>query len=752
MRRWGRTAALLLAIWCAAVLWTTVVWHVTPLYSVETDTIGEYIPAAQSLMLGHLPAEHYQSKGFGYPAALAAVSVLTGNDFFLAARLLNVACGVLGAAFAYLLFGAFLGAGVAWFVLAGLLLNPLYLRMTVEAGTDVPTFALLMAATFLFLRGSRPRTLFFAGLIAGWAVITRYNSAFLPLAGVVVLLSRRGALPVLRGAVQAAGAGAAMRAGNPAAAPGRWRNLAAYVTGLALPLGTWLILARSAGVNPLGGQNVQNMAYDIYGAGLTPEVFWPTTGARFHTFWDVVRYRPMVLAARLGANLALHCLTDAHKLLPLWLGLLALPGIVVGWWRRPGWKTMTLHLTLCYVVLALVFYLPRFGLYLLPFYLSGAVLLLLRGRTPGPRPLAARSRGATWFPALGVALLVGLILASGWRAVADLREALRDAPWETREAGLLLRELGQPGDRVMARKPNVAYFARMGYSPLPDVTVTNYADFIAAARASRARYLFFSAAEMVTRPQLGILSDTAVVLPGLRPIACRIFDRDRFYVLYELTNEATNPAMLQSAVIAALQSVTARRPELTSVRTQLAGQLLAAGRSRDALAELAISQQLDPRDLMCARMQIQAHEQLGEYEEEAVACERAIRLEPPTGWERARLGWARIQQRRFPEAIAALREALRLEPGNAQYAFHLGLAFYSNGESAAAVGCFEKVLELDPGQFAASLYLGHALRRQGDLQGALRALENARAATGPEARGLRALADTIRAEMGRSGS
>ena len=108
---------------------------------------------------------------------------------------------------------------------------------------------------------------------------------------------------------------------------------------------------------------------------------------------------------------------------------------------------MTLHLTLCYVVLALVFYLPRFGLYLLPFYLSGAVLLLLRGRTPGPRPLAARSRGATWFPALGVALLVGLILASGWRAVADLREALRDAPWETREAGLLLRELGQPGDR-----------------------------------------------------------------------------------------------------------------------------------------------------------------------------------------------------------------------------------------------------------------------------------------------------------------
>ena len=698
--RWDHAAALLVVTWGLAILWTTLAWHPTPFYSAESDTVGEYIPAAASLRLGQLEPARYQFKGIGYPAALAAASLLTGNDYYLAARLLNVVCGTLGAALAFLLFRAFLGSPAGWFVLAGLLLNPLYARMTIESGTDVPTFALLMAATWLLLCGRRPGASLLSGLVAGGAVVTRYNALFLPVAGAAVLLLRRQALPVLGGADA-----------GPAPYPTRDRmaHLAAYLGGLAVPLGIWFLLARSAGADPWGGQNARNMAYDVYGAGLTPEEFWSTTGARFHSFREVVSYRPAAFAARIGANLARHWLSDARELLPVWLGALALPGMVVGWWRRPGWQAMALHAALCYAVLALVFYLPRFGIYLLPFYLTGAVLLLRRWSGTPPEQ---RSRRTAMLARLGAATLVALLLASGVSAVAGIRSALRDAPHETRTAGLLLRRLAHPGDRVMARKPNVAFFAGMEYVPLPDVTVLGYASFLSAARSAGVRYLLVSPAEVATRPQLAMLSDTAVALPGLRRIACGQLGTEGFYVLYEFTPVPAEPALFQEAVITGLRGYVARHAGQAWSHTQLAGQLLAARRYREALTELQVAERLDPRDLVTARMQIHAHERLGEYEEEAAACRRAIGLESPDGWDRARLGWARVLQGRFLEAVAALDEALRLEPGNLEYAFRLGLALEGSGDTAAAIGRFRSVLERDPGHPGASLELTRALRRQ----------------------------------------
>ena len=707
---------MLLAVWLAAVLWTTLAWHPTPLYSVESDTIGEYIPAAQDLGRGVLSPAHYQSKGFGYPAGLAAVAILTRGDHYLAARLLNVAAAVAGATFAGLLFRAFLGAEAGWFVLAGLLLNPAYLRGSIEAATDVPTFALLMAATFLLLHARRPRGLLLAGFLAGWAVITRYNCVFLPVAGILLLAARRG----------------------------RWNALAAYSAGLVLPLGAWALAAWSAGASLLGDSNVMNVAYEVYGRGLTPEAFWATTGVQFHSFADVVRHQPGLFAARIAANLATRWVQDARTLLPVWLGALALPGIALGGWRRPGWPGLALHAALCYAALALVFYQPRFGLYLVPFYLSGAVVLILHTRLPGRHAPERASREPSRTQAWRRLLLAALIVASGWRAVTDVRTALATAPGETREAGLLLRGMGRPGDRVMARKPNVAYFARMSYVPLPDVGVINYDDLLVAARRAGARYLFFSAAEEETRPQFGMLADPGVALPGLRPIGFRVLDARRYYALYEFTGETADPLAVQESVLTATRRFASRRPGLAWAHTLLGGQLLTLGRYREALGQLDVAERLDPRDLRTARMQVHAHERLGEYNAEVAACDRAIALGSTTGWERARLGWVRMQQGRFREAIAHLDDALRLEPGNLDYAFRRGLALRLGGDLEAATRDFESVLAADRGRTEARIQLARVWSLRGDTARALAVLEAA-ATAGPAGAELRALADSLRA-------
>ena len=51
----------------------TVFLHPTPLYFVETDLLGEYIPAARALAAGSLAPAHLSYHGPGYPLLLAGL-------------------------------------------------------------------------------------------------------------------------------------------------------------------------------------------------------------------------------------------------------------------------------------------------------------------------------------------------------------------------------------------------------------------------------------------------------------------------------------------------------------------------------------------------------------------------------------------------------------------------------------------------------------------------------------------------------
>jgi tetratricopeptide (TPR) repeat protein len=338
-----------------------------------------------------------------------------------------------------------------------------------------------------------------------------------------------------------------------------------------------------------------------------------------------------------------------------------------------------------------------------------------------------------------------MILASGWRALVGVRDALANAPHETREAGLLLRSMARPGDRIMARKPNVAYFAGMTYVPLPGATVVRYPDLINAAREAGARYLLFSPAEESTRPQFAVLADSGADLPGLRQVAFRALDPMRYYALYEFTGETCAPETMQTAILATIRRFVARHPGIAWTHNHLANQLLSLRRDREAVEELKIAERLNPRDLMTVRMQAFAYERLGEFDAAAGACERGIRLGANTGWERSHLGWIRIQEGRFAEGIDLMKDALRREPGNADYTYGLGSAYLLHGDLAAAARELEKVLSVDPGYVVARLSAARAWWLQGEPQRALALLEGATSAGGPEGAELRALADSIRA-------
>jgi tetratricopeptide (TPR) repeat protein len=403
---------------------------------------------------------------------------------------------------------------------------------------------------------------------------------------------------------------------------------------------------------------------------------------------------------------------------------------------------MALHVALCYLALAPVFYLRRFGLYLIPFYLSGAVALVLYQRIPWP-PRAAP--GPRWSGALRPALLAVLLAASAYPAVAEIRQALNTAPIETREGGLLLRSIGRPGERVMARKPHAAYFAGMDYVPLPDVKTVTFPALIDSARDRHARYLFFSAAEEATRPQFSLLAGPGVDLPGMRQIAFRVVGPRRYFAIYEFTGEPFDADTIESAVLAALRRFAERRPGSAALHAQIASQLFTRGRYREALPEIEIAARLDPGNLRTADLLTFAYYKLQDYEAAAAACERALGLGSTSGWERAQLGAIRLEQGRPADAAGQFREASRIEPGNPNYAFLLGRALFESGERAAAIHELEKVLAANPGHLQARYYAARAWQLDGNPRRALEVLEMSPHLTGPGAAELEALADSIRA-------
>lgn len=697
-----------------ALLGVTLRWHATPLYGVETDLLGDTVPAARALRQGHITPGTFLFRGPGYPLMVAAGTLVTGGDEFLAARLLNVVAAAAAAGAAYLMLRAFLGPPAALVVMAALLANPVFVRNTLEAGSDMPALALGLVATWLVTGGGGWRSAAAAGLVSGFAYLTRYNMVFLAPAAFAALLVARAEGP----------------------------RLVAYVAGFAVPVAAWVLAhLASTGILP-ANQNYLNVAYEVYGEGMGYYRFWVHTGNAFGSFADVALHDPARFALHLGRNAVTRWIADATQLMPVWIGTLALPGMLLTWWRRPGWAALAIHAGLAYLILTLVFYVPRFFLYLLPFYLSGTFGLLLRAQLVPPAGAGSWTRDDRgWLRLAGPVLAAVLIVLSAIAAAGEARKVLSDPPEETRTAGELLRTIGRPGERVMARKPHVAWFAGMEYVPIP--YTETFTDFLAEADKAGTDYLFISPIEVDQYQQLSVLADAGVSLPGLVPLARRE-QGDHSFALYHRVPTDAPVATVEDSLLAAIRRFAERRPGLAFAQTYLGGHLVTMGRYREALAPLAEAERLDPDDPLVARFQAIAHNGLGESDAAAAACERALRRIPGGTWEWAFLGQIRIDQGRAAEAREALQRAMNGEPANPRYPILYLKACALGGYWEDAASVAQRVLAATPGDATARLIGARALLRLGRPERARALVEMEGPVSGPDSAAWAALADSIR--------
>jgi tetratricopeptide (TPR) repeat protein len=674
-----------IGVYTLLLLVVTVFFHATPLYLVETDLLGEFIPAAKELAAGILVPDHLAYHGPGYPLVLAGLGPVCGGDYFLAARILSVLAMGAAAWLAWLSIGRIASRTVALIALAGLLVNPTFLRYAIEAGTDAPTLAVCLAATYGVLRAPSRSGLLLAGLAAGFATIMRYNAAFLIPAAALVLASRAG----------------------------RGRGLGWYAAGALLPLGAWFLLNARLTGHALHNNNYLNIAYELYGRDLPHDRFEAEIGSRFHSLRDVLLFDPAAAGLRVLRNLGAHFANDLHDLVPLWLGVIAGPGLVLGFWRRT-WRPAMIHVVLCVLTLAPVFYLSRFALYLLPFYLAGAAAVLVEVPDALDRrfaraldPAARRLRRAA-IPAVTFLLLA----ASGVAAVLLLRANLALAPYETRLAGETLRREGIRVGGIMARKPHVAYFAGMPYVPMG--LSTSLTDLMARAKAANAAYLFYSPIERLLRPEYAVLSDSGLSLPGLEQVAYRAWGPQRFYAVYRITAVPESAAMAAALERALVRYADRRRADPVA-QLLTAVQLLEAGHYREAVDRLVPLERAGARDPAVSRMMSTAYLGLGDLEASYRACDLAMKLEPATAWHYARLAWIRQQQRRPAEAREWYRRAVEREPGNPRLLESLGLTCVSLREYAPAADAFDRCVRLEPDNARVRRYAMGAYQLAGDI-------------------------------------
>jgi hypothetical protein len=491
--RWTRWVAYsLVALYGLYWLATAFSKHTIGNFAVETDFYWKYGPAARDLLRGVVSIENYDSKGWGYPLTVAAVSFL-GFDIFRAGQIVALLSAVGAAWILYRLHRSLFGPVHALVSLAVVLANLVFIQNTYEVGTDMFFLAVSLASVALLLRSKSPsiRALLASGLLGGYAFSTRYNGLFL-LPGALLLAL---AFHVPPGPMRERARRAAIWCG-------------AFLLG-ALP---WLVVNAIHTGNPLTNSNYVNVGYAVYGEGKWETFFYG--GRTMHSLADVVLSDPRRFAGTMVSNVFDHLRRDLSELLPIAIGLLAAAGALLMLRDRPERRVVG-YLTfgaLSFLTLVPVFYGARFSLSLLPFYAALAAWPIVSPTLA--RPLAPLERVFPLRTFLFLLLLIPLSAdAYGRASDPSWIESVSAGPHELEPAIAYLRTAPRAtGEGLMARKPHAAFISGYRFVPMPEFEGIDSLHAIAVRE--RVRYVLVSSAEVSFRPGIRPLAEGTAPVPG----------------------------------------------------------------------------------------------------------------------------------------------------------------------------------------------------------------------------------------------
>ncbi len=460
---------------------------------VETDFYWDYAPAADEFVKGHLPIEHLQFRGPGYPLILASFGWL--RDTFLAGKIVSaLSAGIVVSLFGYLLiirFGALLGL----VGMGALIINGVFLEYSIRVGTDMFFLMLnLIVVTILGLSKSS-RMAGVAGFLAGWAFLTRYNGiALIATVGlwiiITLILKKKDFIR---------------------------RSLFGLV-GVALPVASWLIIYLLSSVDSVHSSNLSNVFYETEALGKTS---WDNYWYGNH---DLIDQEPRLLTYSNSKRILEHAVgnlyhnlyDDMERLTGELLSALALAGLIVILFKQQYagmWKWGLIAGIFNYFILLFVFNSPRFSLCLMPVYIALALFFFEWLRQRFNRSSILFGKGIV------VASVVFLIVVPPpytWSKALNKIDQSSDYLIEIANSSEFQ---SLPKGKIAARKPHLPYLLEMPFVALPILNSTG--ELLDWMKENRISYLFLDAYGASVRPALSSLLGSHKNLKGIKLIYFR---------------------------------------------------------------------------------------------------------------------------------------------------------------------------------------------------------------------------------------
>ncbi len=278
-------------------------------YATETDFYHLYAPDAARIAAGQFPLNQFQ--GPGYPVLLSLVSKFTG-DLFISGKWISIISAVLCVWLVFALFkqlfGEWVGVGAA--LLSTTVIE--FPEFSLQATTDVFFLLLCLVALVIFTGAyfSLRMRVIFAAFFTGVAYLTRYNGMFLLACFVFAIL----VINLFEKAWRE-----------------RWILTGIFIVAFALTILPWLLANAQHHRSPFYNSNYLNMATLFYPELAGGEVTQDGTrkaGELFHSFGEVLRYKPSQAIARYFGNLSEIFLNSLRPTLVArltgWLGLIGL--------------------------------------------------------------------------------------------------------------------------------------------------------------------------------------------------------------------------------------------------------------------------------------------------------------------------------------------------------------------------------------------------------------------------------------------
>lgn len=635
--------AAIVVAFVAAVLSVALAHHPVGDYAAESDFYGSYAHGARAAQQGRLDPARFVVIGPVYEVALAAAGALV-PDLFLAAKLLSVVAAAGALVTWHRLVRSLHGPAAATWTTAFLASNPVFVRYAYSATTDMPAAFAQVACVAVTVAGGRRGSRALAGALAGLATLTRYTAVhLLPTAWLVHALRHRADRSRLR------------------------RVTVAFTGGFLLVVGPWVAYSVAHDVIP--GQRLAE-GYGFYaaeGASRNTQDASRAAGERSaeqRSLASIVSEDPAAFAGRLLLAVPRHAAADAREVLGWPAAAALLLGLALLVYERRAGPLFAVWAfgVACFVTLLPAFHSPRYSLPMVPFYATLATGLAVAGgkrradRTP--RPAIA--------PAAGAVVMVVGVFALGMTlptTVDRQRMALRDTPTDVPEVARVLAAdaAGVPGARVMSRKGHIGWYSGLEVAEFP--RHTSLADLAANARASGARYLYYSWYETQMRPEFAYLLDTTSRVPGLEVVHV---SRAKPGVLYRITPDfGRDPAWARDDfarsvhVARALVGMSGERAAPEHFRV-LAVEALGRGAGDEALVYAALLTRDDPDDAFAWLVTGEAARLAGRDAEARAAYAQAAALDPADPVPHVGLGYLERASGRLPDARRAWTAAARL--------------------------------------------------------------------------------------------